>query len=139
MTAKEYLERAYRIEQRINSKMEQAAALRSLSQKATAKLTDMPGGSRNVHSKETIITKMMDLENEISADIDKLMDIKRDVTSAIRLLGDDNDCQLLLEMRYLNYMSWERISVELQRSVRSVYRLHDKALRKISEKIKVGS
>lgn len=139
MTAKEYLQRAYRIEQRINSKMEQAVALRSLSQKATAKLTDMPGGSRNVHSKENIITKMMDLENEISADIDKLMDIKRDVIFVIKLLGDDKDCQLLLEMRYLNYMSWERISVELQRSVRSVYRLHDKALRKISEKIKVGS
>ena len=36
MTAKEYLGQAYRIDQRINSKMEQVAALRSLATKATA-------------------------------------------------------------------------------------------------------
>ena len=49
MTAREYLSQAYHIDQRINSKIEQVASLRDLSFKATATLTDMPGGSRNVH------------------------------------------------------------------------------------------
>ena len=35
MTAKEYLGQAYRIDQRINSKMEQIASLNLLAQKAT--------------------------------------------------------------------------------------------------------
>lgn len=138
MTAREYLSQAYHIDQRINSKIEQVASLRDLSFKATATLTDMPGGSRNVHSKESIVAKMMDLENEINADIDNLVDIKRDVVSMINSV-DNKDCQLLLEMRYLCFMSWERIAIEMQRSLRSIYRLHDKALEKISQKIKVGS
>lgn len=138
MTAREYLSQAYHIDQRINSKIEQVASLRDLSFKATATLTDMPGGSRNVHSKENIVAKMMDLENEINADIDNLVDIKRDVVSMINSV-DNKDCQLLLEMRYLCFMPWERIAIEMQRSLRSIYRLHDKALEKISQKIKVGS
>lgn len=138
MTAREYLSQAYHIDQRINSKIEQVASLRDLSFKATATLTDMPGGSRNVHSKESIVAKMMDLENEINADIDNLVDIKRDVVSMINSV-DNKDCQLLLEMRYLCFMPWERIAIEMQRSLRSIYRLHDKALEKISQKIKVGS
>lgn len=138
MTAREYLSQAYHIDQRINSKIEQVASLRDLSFKATATLTDMPGGSRNVHSKESIVAKMMDLENEINADIDNLVDIKRDVVSMINSV-DNKDCQLLLEMRYLCFMPWERIAIEMQRSLRSIYRLHDKALEKISQKINVGS
>ena len=138
MRAREYLSQAYHIDQRINSKIEQVASLRDLSFKATATLTDMPGGSRNVHSKESIVAKMMDLENEINADIDNLVDIKRDVVSMINSV-DNKDCQLLLEMRYLCFMPWERIAIEMQRSLRSIYRLHDKALEKISQKINVGS
>ena len=49
MTAKEYLGQAYRLDQRINSKLEQVLSLRDLTTKATATMSDMPGGgSRNV-------------------------------------------------------------------------------------------
>ena len=36
MTVKEYLSQAYRIDQRINSKLEQVASLRALATKATS-------------------------------------------------------------------------------------------------------
>ena len=50
MTAKEYLGQAYRLDQRINSKLEQVLSLRGLTTKATATMSDMPGGgSRNVY------------------------------------------------------------------------------------------
>ena len=42
MTAKEYLSQAYRIDQRINAKLEQVMALRALATKATGTLSDMP-------------------------------------------------------------------------------------------------
>lgn len=49
MTVKEYLSQAYRIDQRINSKLEQVASLRALATKATSTLSDTPpSGSRNV-------------------------------------------------------------------------------------------
>ena len=44
MTAKEYLGQAYRLDQRINSKLEQVLSLRELTTKATATMmTDRDG------------------------------------------------------------------------------------------------
>lgn len=71
MTAKEYLGQAYRIDQRINSKMEQIASLNLLAQKATTVFNDMPGNStRNIHRMEDVIIKIVDMESEINADIE---------------------------------------------------------------------
>lgn len=42
MTIKEYLSQAYRIDQRINSKLEQVQSLRELAEKATSTLSDTP-------------------------------------------------------------------------------------------------
>jgi len=78
MTAKEYLGQAYRLDQRINSKLEQVMSLRDLATKATSTLSDVaPSGTRNVHRMEDIIVKIVDLENEINRDIDNLVDLKR--------------------------------------------------------------
>ena len=42
MTVKEYLGQAYRLDQRINSKLEQVASLNELATKCTSTLTGMP-------------------------------------------------------------------------------------------------
>ena len=75
MTAQEYLGQAYRLDQRINSKLEQVLSLRGLTTKATATMSDMPGGgSRNVYKMQDIIAKIVDLEDDINRDIDALVD-----------------------------------------------------------------
>jgi len=78
LDAKAYLSQAFRIDQRINSKLEQIMSLRELATKATTTLIDVPSSStRNEHPMESIIVKIVDLEKEINADIDKLVDLKR--------------------------------------------------------------
>ncbi|MBC2724815.1 MAG: DUF1492 domain-containing protein [Desulfosporosinus sp.] len=131
MTSKEYLSQAYRIDQRINSKLEQIASLRDLATKATSTLTDTPRSqTRNTHSMEGIITKMIDLENEINADIDTLMDLKREIMKVIK--GIENpEHQTLLELRYLCFKSWEQIAVDMGYNSKYIFRLHDKALARI--------
>ena len=53
MTAKEYLSRAYRIDQRINAKLEQAERLRELSRRRTVAYGgERVSHSRNVHRME---------------------------------------------------------------------------------------
>ena len=60
MTAKEYLQQGYRLDQRINSKIAQVTNLRELATKATATLSDMPGNATpNTHRMEDIIVKMV--------------------------------------------------------------------------------
>ena len=58
MTAKTYLSQAFRLDQRINSKIEQVASLRELASKVTSTVSDMPGSSTpNTHRIEDIIVK----------------------------------------------------------------------------------
>ncbi len=131
MTAKEYLRQIFHVDQRINSKLEQARLLRDSATKATAILSDMPRSeSPNNSRMEDMICKMVDLEREINADIDRLVDLKREARDAISQLTDP-DQQLILELRYLCYKSWEEIMLEMRYSETSVYRIHGQALKNI--------
>ena len=128
MTAKEYLNQACRLDQRINSKLEQVLSLRELTTKATATLSDMPsGGSRNVYRMQDIIGKIVDLENDINRDIDALVDLKREMVTVIKSVADP-ECQTLLELRFLCFKTWEQIAVDMQYSTRNIYKLHDTAI-----------
>lgn len=133
MTAKEYLDQAYRLDQRINSKLEQVLSLRDLTTKATATMSDTPGGggSRNVFKMQDIIAKIIDLENEINADIDQLVDLKREMVAAIKAV-ENPEYQTLLELRYLCFKTWEQIAVEMNYSIQHIYRLRDRALKMIT-------
>lgn len=138
MTVKEYLGQAYRIDQRINSKLEQVGSLRALAAKATSTISDMPhSGSRDVQSMEGIIVKIIDLENEINADIDTLVDLKREIVRIIKAI-DNPEYQTLLELRYLCFFSWEKVAVEMDYDLRYLHKLHRKALEKCAAFIPAG-
>lgn len=131
MTIKEYLSQAYRIDQRINSKLEQISSLRELAMKATSTLSDMPrSASKNTSSMENVICKMVDLENEINSDIDRLVDLKREIVSLIKNI-DNTEHQTLLELRYLCFICWEQIAIDMGYSSQHIFRLHEKALKSI--------
>lgn len=131
MDTKTYLGQAYRIDQRINSKIEQILSLRELATKATATLSDMPhSATPNLRSMEQTIAKMVDLENEINSDIDELLGLKAEIVHLISRIKNPEH-HTLLELRYLCFKSWEQIAVEMKYSVRNIYNLHDKALSNI--------
>ncbi len=131
MTAKEFFSQAYRIDQRINSKLEQVSSLRDLSTKATATFSDVPpSGTRNVHRLEDVICKIVMLEDEINAEIDRLVDLKRDIRTVI---GDvrNPEYQTLLELRYLCFKTWEQIGVLMNYNTKYLFELHARALKAV--------
>ena len=128
MTTKEYFEQALTLNKRISSKLDHLGSLREMATKASTTLSDMPrNGSRNVQRMEDVISKIIDLENEINGDIDRFVDMKRDYMSVI---GDIKSPvhQLVMEQRYLCCRTWDQISVELGYDVRWLHRLHGRAL-----------
>lgn len=132
MTAKEYLGQAYRLDQRINSKLEQISSLNDLATKATATITGMPHSPSPATSPMAdAIGKIIDLQAEINCDIDHLVDLKRDMVRYIKAV-DNTEYQTLLEQRYLCFKTWEQIAVDMGYNVRHVYRLHDEAVEKIT-------
>lgn len=131
MTAKEYLSQANRIDQRINSKLEQIRSLRDLLTNVNDTINDMPGNpNRDRSLVEEYLVKIVDIEREIDCEIDKLVTIKADIMRAISTV-DDIECRFLLECRYLQMMTWEEIAEELSCSVRNAHLIHGKALGKV--------
>lgn len=128
MTTKEYFNQAYRIDQRINSKLEQISSLRELATKATSTLSNTPNNpNKNIHSMESIIIKIISLENEINADIDYLIDLKSQIVNRIKHV-ENPEYQTLLELRYLCFKTWEQIAVEMGYDLRYLHKLHSQAL-----------
>ena len=134
LSAKDYLSQAYRIDQRINSKIEQVQSLRNLAAKATATLSDAPTskGTRNIHRMEDVIVKMMDLESEINKDLNRLIDLKHEIITVVKCV-ENPELQTLLELRYLCFKTWEEIAVEISWSIRQVYYMHGEALREVEQ------
>lgn len=129
MTAKTYLQQALRLDERINSKIEQIESLNELATKCTSTITGMPHNpSPSTSSMADAVAKIIDLQSEINADIDRLVDLKREMVQVIKAV-DDIECQMLLELRYLCYKSWEDIAVEMGYTVRNIHYLHNQALR----------
>ena len=131
MTAKEFLSQAILIDQRINSKLEQVQSLRSLAEKATTTLTPTPhSAAQNVHRIEDVIIKMLDLESEVNASIDGLVDTKREIMKTVQCLPI-TEHRTLLELRYICGKTWEEIAQRMQYSVRNVHLIHGAALREV--------
>ena len=131
MTAKEYLSQARYLDARINSKIKQVEKLNDLATSATSVLTGMPHNPSGSTSRMAdTVAKIIDLQAEINRDIDALVDLKYEIGEAIKAIPDLEQ-QTILEQRYLCFMPWEQIAVELQFTPRHVFRLHDEALKSI--------
>lgn len=129
MTTKEYLSQVYLIDHRINRELEEFKSLHDLATKATSILNDpLVSCSKNNQQMESIILKIVDLENKINNDLDKLIDLKAEITSKIKQI-EKPEYQILLELRYLQFKKWEQIAVEMAYSIQHIFRMHAKALK----------
>ena len=128
MNAKDYLSQAKYLDLRINSKIQQVAALNDLATKATSTLTGMPHNpNQATSSMENAITKIIDLQAEINKDIDELVELKQQISNTIKGV-QNTEYQTILEKRYLCFQSWEEIAAGMNYEIRWLYRLHGKAL-----------
>ena len=131
MTARDYLSQAYRLDQRINSKLEQVESLNELATKVSSTLTGMPKNPNSATSTMAdTVTKIIALQAEINNDIDRLVDLKREMVAVIKAVAN-TERQTLLELRYLCFKTWEQIAVEMNYTVRNVHLLHKEALNAI--------
>ena len=131
MTARDYLSQAYRLDQRINSKLEQVESLNELATKVSSTLTGMPKNPNSATSTMAdTVTKIIALQAEINNDIERLVDLKREMVAVIKAVLN-TERQTLLELRYLCFKTWEQIAVEMNYTVRNVHLLHKEALKAV--------
>ena len=132
MTAKEYLSQARLLDLQINAKITQVEQLNLLARKCTATISNMPKNlDRGVSRLEDTVCRIVDLQEEINRDIDRLVDLKCEITKCVKAVPD-MEYRVILEKRYLCFMSWNEIARDMQYTIRHLYRLHDRALENIA-------
>ena len=123
-----YLKRYINLDREIERKLEEVSRLRSKLTRITQVLTAEPRGGGSIYGKtEGILAKIVDLENEIDADIDRLVAIRDGIKTIIEAVEDDRE-RLLLQYRYLDGRTFEEIAVQMHYSWRQIHRLHSRAL-----------
>lgn len=136
MTSKEYLLQARFLDASIRTKVEQIESLNDLATSCTAVISDMPrnpnrGGSKMADA----VMRIIYLQEEIKNDMIALVNLKREIMDVIKAVSS-LELRTILEKRYLSFISWERIAVELGYSIQHTYRLHDMALKEVDEILK---
>lgn len=130
MTKKEFREIIY-LDHLINSKLRLLDSLKSnrLQVKGMQIKSDVVQVSKQGNRQEDLVIKIIDLEKEITKDIDNLICEKKRAKAVIDEL--DGPYRLVMTMRYLECMKWEEIAYRIGYSIQAVYKIHGQALKRV--------
>ena len=132
MTPKEYLQQAYRIDRKIKLDIEKLSAMRSaLFGKAVSYESDGSQHTPHGNGIEAAMLRVLEYEERINAEIDRLTDTRLKIEQVINLVPDDTQREVLTR-RYLLYQKWEYIAVEMNYNIKWIFKLHGKALSKLT-------
>ena len=76
------------------------------------------------------VCKIVDLQREISDDILHLLDLKEEIIGVIKAIPN-YEYQTLLEKRYLCFLTWEQIAVDMGYDLRYLHKVHKRALESV--------
>ena len=130
------LNRGYRAEERIAGRRGRIKHMREIAESITANPENASGGGGGPSKKvENCVIKIMELEEEIVAEIEALSDLVRETASIITTFVDDPNYKAVLEHRYVEQKRWEEIAVEMGYTFRWTQELHRRALRALKASV----
>lgn len=130
MTVKEFLQQVFIAYQDVDSKLEQIARLQSLATRTTTIISGTPHGAGTALSSrvEQAIVDVQGQSEFLADEINHLLKVRREVADAINKVTDPTE-RRILEYRYLAFLSWKEIAHSMRTGLRTIYRLHDRALK----------
>ena len=128
MRAEEFLSRAYRLDQQIQSKVDQLDRIRACACGSGLQYGDVKVQSSGPDSRvENAVIKILEEEQAINDEIDRLVEIKRQIREVINQV-DDVTCRLLLEKRNLLFETWPKICMDMKIGLRWAQTRHKDAV-----------
>lgn len=130
MKAKEYLRQLEKLDKLIENKLAEKEQWKAIATSTTQQLTpDKVQSTSNPHKMADAIHKIIEIEAEIDAYIDRLVDTKREVISTIeRLNPTEYD---LLHKVYVQYFTFEEVAMRKDKSYSWVTTVHGRALKNL--------
>ena len=122
-----WLSRYRSICRRIRNKLDNIERLHSIETKITPTLSDMPKGGGQENKIESATESIIEIQSQIADEIRQLTFTRSEIENAIRAVPDENYRELL-ELRYIDGLTWEKIAVKMNYTYRWVCTLHGKAL-----------
>ena len=133
MRAEDFLSRAYRLDQQIQSKVEQLDRLRACAGYSGQRYGDVKVRSSGPDSRvESTVLKIMEEERAINEEIDRLVETKRQIREVISRV-EDVTCRLLLEKRNLLFETWPKICEDMKIGLRWAQTRHRDAVGMVQE------
>lgn len=133
MTAKQYLRQAYRLNDLINSDLAELEQLKVLSTSVSSpNLSGMPSSGTRKQEAPFVnaVMKIIELEKVIDAEIDRFVDLKKEIRDVINKVPDNNQ-KLVLKLRYIQFLKWKSVAAEMDLSLKQVHRIHNEALKNV--------
>lgn len=131
MTAKQWLSRGMNIDREINTLLTIRDGVKARATSVTQTISGDPvQGTKDPHK----FDRLVELDEQIDRLVDKLVETRLDIISAIGEL-EDGRLRELLYKRYIEGKRFEQVAVEMRYSWRQTCRLHGDALVKMEEKL----
>ena len=129
LTPKQYLNQAYRLNELIESHIEELRLLRETSDGLSAVNYDKDrvSGGKVSSPVENIVEKILALQDRINGEIDRFVDLKAEIHDEISKVSDPTE-QLVLRLRYIQFKSWPDIQGIIGKKERWAFAIHNTAL-----------
>ena len=134
LSTKEWLNRAWKIDNEITALERELLSARERMLSVTAHYSDIKVQTSKGNKTEDATLKYIEYKNKLECRIDALYAVKCEIADAVSKV-DNPTYRTLLTLRYLQFMTWERIAEKMHIDGRHIYKLHNKALYVIRFKI----
>lgn len=129
MTAKEYLRQLWNLDREIEIKYRELEELRAqVGIKAQPDPDEHVGSSHSVSDPVSdIAVRIVQMEQRINSKIDRLINLKRQITNQIDGMENRN-YRMILTCRYVLMQTWDDVADSVGYSIQNCYIIHGKAL-----------
>lgn len=139
MTAKEYLLQLRQMDRMINLKLEKLAYWREMSTRISgSRLEENYNPNRATDAPFVkVVEKIEELERQLAVEVNEFVDFKTQLVDMVRQIPNFDE-RTVIEMRYIDSLSWDEIADRCDYSLRWIYKLHGRGLRAFEEVMKDG-
>ena len=132
--AKSRLRLAGKIDRLINNKLKEIDRLKEIATSVSNPLSPNLARSGNDDKIGAIITKIIDYQEDVAAQIDYYIDLKKQIVAEIESIESVEAMQLLY-LKYIDGKTWKEIEIDMQISRAWMFRLHGIALIKYGSRL----
>lgn len=130
MTAKEWLNRGFKLNREIEQLVEAKQRAEALARKAVPSVSGKSIQTSRKNITEGKLVSYSEYTGLIYRRVNALFDVQQEIVEAVGRV-EPPLLRALLTARYINYKTWDEIAAELGYDLRWVHRLHREALEQI--------